>query len=107
MKFGLTRNLRLFFRQSVSPIIFNNEFARDSFGTRENGQKRVLAAVRYASKIVYLRVVSEQYPHSAQLALQQKLLLSVSFGFGQIASASLQFVPQPAQSLLEYFLRSY
>lgn len=60
----------------------------------------------YIFEIIYLRVMGEQYPHSAQLALQQELLLPISLRLGQIASATLQFVPQPAQSLLKYFLRA-
>ncbi|KYN31658.1 hypothetical protein ALC56_14060 [Trachymyrmex septentrionalis] len=50
--------------------------------------------------------MGEQYPHSAQFAFQQELLLPISLRFGQIASATLQFVAQPAQSFLEYFLRA-
>lgn len=50
--------------------------------------------------------MGEQYPHSAQFAFQQELLLPISLRFDQIASATLQFVAQPAQSLLEYFLRA-
>jgi len=70
----------------------------------KNAEARINGCQATLCGIVYLRVVSEQYSHSAQLAFQQELLLSIPLGFGQIAPATLQFVPQPAQSLLKYFL---
>lgn len=93
------------FPANQSASVFNNGAARES--TRiiwaDKGANSV--AVRCAFEIIYLRVLSEQHSHSAQLTFQQELLFPVPLGFGQIASATLQFVPQPAQSLLEYFLR--
>jgi len=72
--------------QSASFLIMDSRVRID----RDAGErKRVLDCHGYIFEIIYLRVMSEQYPHSAQFAFQQELLLPILFRLGQIASATL------------------